>query len=110
MATISKSKNRDRSVSFIAQVRVRPFKPVAKSFADRNAAKTWAEALEKELKAEKDGGAVRPDIATLIVRDLAREYLADEAATSLRSYRSTQERIAWWVNQYGGERVRDLSV
>lgn len=110
MATITKRRNADRSSSYLAQVRVRPFKPVAKAFPSRDEAEAWAKELETSLRTDKDGGAVRRDLSAFTVKQLAEEYLADEAATSLKSFRSTQDRLAWWVNTYGGERVRSLGV
>lgn len=110
MSTITKRRNRDRSTSYVAQVRVRPFKPVAKAFGSRDEADTWAAALEKSLRSDRQAGALRPDVARLSIAALVREYLADDAATSLRSYRDTQDRLAWWVNHFGNERVRDLGV
>jgi hypothetical protein len=56
MPTITKRKNSDRTISYVAQVRVRPFKPVAKSFPDREQAEAWAKSLTRELEEEKEGG------------------------------------------------------
>lgn len=36
MPTINKRRNRDRSASDVAQVRIRPFEPVSKAFATKD--------------------------------------------------------------------------
>lgn len=65
MATIDVRKNRDGSKSFLAQVRLKGFKPVAKAFSTKKDAKAWADALEGELRGHRDTKAVRADVATL---------------------------------------------
>ena len=110
MATITKRKNSDRSISYVAQVRVRPFKPVAKSFADRKQAEAWASGLEGELQAEKRGGAAHADLGRMTLRDLVHEYVNDDAAQSLTTYKGRQDHLATWVNSHGNVRIREISV
>ena len=62
MASIRRYKNSDRSTSFVAQVRIAPFRPIARSFATRLAAQAWADETEKSLKAQRDRGADRSDL------------------------------------------------
>jgi integrase len=110
VATILKRKNSDGSRSFIAQVRIRPFKPVAKAFPSKPDALAWAAALETELKDKRKRGGLRQDVATLTVRKLAEEFLADPETKALRSFDSLELLLSWWTNHYGHERVREFGV
>lgn len=110
MATIQKRKNKDGSTSYVAWVRIKPFRPVSKSFRQRKAAAEWADDLERELRAQREHGGVRADVATLTVRDLAQAFLEDPDVQALRSYETLELRLAWWVNHYGGERALGLNV
>lgn len=108
MPSILRRWNADRTVSYVAQVRVRPFKPIARSFPSKREAEAWAAETETSLRENRKAGAQRPDLAGLTLAQLNKEYLADDAATSLRSYQSTVDRLAWWTLHYGAEHVRDL--
>lgn len=108
MATILRKPNANRTVSYVAQVRVRPFKPIAKSFATKSEAERWAEETEASLRENRKAGAQRPDLPNLTLAGLNKEYLKDDAVTSLRSAKSTEDRLAWWTLHYGTELVRDL--
>jgi integrase len=110
MATIQKRKNGDGSVSFLAQVRIKPFNPTAKTFARRSQAQEWADNLERELRSQRRQGGVRKDVTRLTVAGLISEYLSDPETEALRSYQTTADRLAWWVNHYGSTRVLDLNV
>ena len=62
MASYAKYRNEDGTTSHVAQVRIKPFKPIAKSFPTKPAAKEWAEAKERELRAQRKHGADRSDL------------------------------------------------
>lgn len=110
MAYIAKRKNRGGSISYVAQVKVHPFKPPAKAFASRAAAQEWAEALERELKAQRKRGDARPDIAKLTCGDLIREFLNDPETKRLRYYQDIERLLGWWANAHGTTRTFDLGV
>jgi integrase len=108
MASITKRKNSDGTVSFVAQVRLKGYKPTAKAFRDRAAAKSWAVSLEQELAKERDRGEVRPDLATLTLGDVLRGYLADEETKGLKSYADVERHISYWLSKYGNVRIFDF--
>jgi len=110
MATITKRKNSDGSVSFLAQVRIRPFKPTAKAFPKQSDAKAWAKGLERELQRQKEHGAVSKDVTHFTVGKLIEQFLEDPDTTALRYHDSLSLLLAWWVNHCGGEKVLELNV
>lgn len=110
MATITKRKNRDGTISFLAQVRVKPFKPASRAFAVRKDAQDWAAALELELRTQRDRGGVRSDITGLTIGQLAREFLDDPEIQALRYADDLALLLAWWVNHCGGQLVMRTNV
>jgi integrase len=98
----------DGTTYWIAQVLVKPFKRVSKTFPTKRDALEWAEALQIELRSKRK--AVRSDLTKLSVAQLTREFLDDPQTRTLRTYASLEPLIAWWVNRYGGMRVLDFSV
>jgi len=110
MATISKRKNSTGKLSYLAQVRVRPFKPTAKSFATLPEARRWAKEMEEELQRQRGQGAVSTDVTRLTLADLTRQFLDDPDTEKLRYYDSLSSLLAWWSNEYGTTKVLDLNV
>lgn len=110
MAKPIRRKNADGSVVYKMQVRIAPFKPVAKTFAKRADAKAWAEALEKELRRQTQQGDVTVDIARLTVGQLIEQFLEDPETEKLRTYDDHSRLLAWWANHCGGEKVLELGV
>jgi integrase len=111
MATIIKRKNGDGSTSYVAQVRIKGFKPVAKSHASKAEAKAWAEETEEALRAQRKlDQSPRPELSTITVRKLISAYLKDPKTVSRRTYDDLHRLLAWWSDQYGGTRARELSV
>jgi len=97
--------------TFIAMVRLRGFKSVAKSFANRDAAEAWLFATRSELRKQRATGEVRHDVSRMTVGDLIRDYLKDPATTALRSFDNKEELLCrWWLPKYGSKRVLDTSV
>ena len=104
MATVNDRKNGDGSKSFVAQVRVKGFKPTSKTFNARDfgspkdalkAAEAWGESQELELRNFRNrGNAVRGDVATLTFGELVTEYLKDESATVLATFNERQLQLA----------------
>lgn len=110
MATIQKRRNRDRSTSWLAQVRVRPFKPAARTFGTREAAAAWADELERKLKAQRKAGGVREDVTALTVAGLVKEFLADPETKQLRYFDELDRLLEWWTTNYGTTKVLQLNV
>jgi integrase len=108
MASYQRRKNGDGSRSVLAWVRIKPFKPVSKSFPNQDAAKSWADALEAELKSQRSTGSKRIDLPNLTLAGLIKEYLAAPETTSLLTYDDVERLLAWWVNHYGAEKVREF--
>lgn len=96
-------------MSWLAWVRVRPFKPSSRAFSSKADAVEWAEAHERALQSQKSSG-VRVDVTQLTIRGLVTEYRADPETKSLRSYKGLSDLLAWWENEYASEKVRDWSV
>lgn len=110
MATINERRNSDATRSFVAQVRIKPFEPSSRTFHERDypsrkdarkAAESWAADLETTLREHKARGGVRSDVATLSLRQLADEYLADPETKALATYDARERQILWWVNRHG---------
>jgi len=106
---VYRRRNQDGAV-YMALVRLKGFKPVSRTFPTAGEAIAWAEATRRELGAERERGQARPDLPKLTVGGLIREYLADPVTKALRSYGTYQDRLDWWVAQYGTARILDLSV
>ncbi len=112
MPTIQKRKNRDGSVSWMAWVRVRPFKPVSRSFGSKDEAKEWADEHARELRDHRQKAAVPVDLPQLTLAKLIDQYLADPSFAALSAaYQSNlRDYLAWWVNEYGSTRVSRLGA
>ncbi|MGO8859075.1 MAG: tyrosine-type recombinase/integrase [Steroidobacteraceae bacterium] len=118
MPTIRKRKGPTGNVAFLAQVRVRGFKPAAKTFRvdtthaeARARAVAWGQALERELKAQSSRAGARRDITQLTIGGLVAEYLADAETRALRTYSEVERLLeSFWLNKYATERVLDFGV
>jgi hypothetical protein len=78
MATIQKRRNKGGSTSFVAWVRVKPFKPVARAFKSRSEASAWADDHARELREHRSRGDADADLTRLTLAQLAREYLTSD--------------------------------
>jgi integrase len=110
MATISKRKSSNGAISYLAQVRIRPFRPTSKSFPSLPEAKIWAKELEEELRRQKKEGAVSSDITQFTVGKLIEQFLADPNTKELRYHDTLTILLAWWANHCGDTKVLDLNV
>lgn len=110
MASIDRRKNSDGTVTFMARVRVKKFKPVAKAFAKKGKAIEWAEALEKELKVQGKRGGVTEELSKLTIAGLIDQFREDPENKSLRYFSSLELLLAWWVNDCGATKVLELNV
>jgi len=108
---VQKRSNQDGSTSWVALVRVRPFHARSRSFSDRTTAVRWADEEKRKLKAERERAAdARADLTSLTVAQLAKAYLEDPETLLLASYKDSCARLAWWVNELGEKRIRELGV
>lgn len=118
MATIRKRKGRSGAVSFLAQVRVRRFKPAAKTFRvettvaeAKQRATAWAESLERELRAQSSRGGTRHDVTQLTLGSLISEYLRDSKTRELRTYKEVTRLLeSFWVARYASTRILDFGA
>ncbi len=105
MPSFQKRKYGDGSTSFLAWVRVKPFKPVSKSFGTKPEAAAWAETLEQELKQQRKQGEARKDLTSLTVKGLIDEFLADPETKQLKYFPDLESLLAWWSNHCGGDKA-----
>ena len=126
MATILKRIGPTGNVSFLAHVRIKGFEKACHTFkvipdpkipraqaikAARADAEDWAEKLELELRTQVSrSSGIRTDVAKLTIGGLIREYLKDPNIKELKSVKDVQRLLAWWLNQYGGEKLLDFGV
>jgi integrase len=110
VSTIARKRNRDGSTSYVAQVRIQPFKPVAKSFPTKAEAKSWADRHERELKDHRTDSKVTADLPRLTIAQLVLQFLDDPNTQKLRYYDDLETLLCWWVEQYGSERVLALGA
>ena len=117
MAIITKRVGEYGAISFLVQVRVRGFKPAARTFKVQTTpqqakadAKTWADAHEKELREAKNRGDVREDVSTVTIAQLITACLDDPNTSGKKSYDHFERLCLWWQNKYGTMRVRDFGV
>jgi len=108
--TYARKKNVDGSISHVAQVRLKGFKPASKSFSTLKAARQWAEDLEGKLKHDREGGHVASDFTQLSLATLARRFLGDPETNALRYHEKLESCLGWWIEQYGSTRVADCGA
>ena len=110
MATITKRKTLSGSNSYVAQVRVRPYRPTSKTFPKLAEAKAWAAALERNLRKQRKQGATSEDVTRLTLATLIEAYLDDPETKALRYHDTLSILLAWWANECGTTKVLDLNV
>jgi integrase len=97
-------RNKDGTTSFLAVVRIKPFKAASKAFKTLGEARTWADNLTRELTDQRERGA-RPELTSLTIKGLIEEFLKDPETKQLKYYEDLESLLAWWVNHCGGEKV-----
>ena len=110
MPSFQKRRLDDGSLSIVALVRIKGFKPVSKAFRDEKEAKVWAASTEAELKRLRDRGSGRNDTTRMTIRTLCESFLNDPKTLALKSYDTLERLISWWMNEYGNERVMGFGV
>jgi integrase len=110
MPTIQKRHNRRGPVSFIAWVRIKPFKPMSKAFSTREAAKEWAEDQARQLREDRRRAEPASGLTQLTLAELIQEYLDDPETQKLASYEGYSRLLAWWKANYGAQRVLEIGA
>jgi integrase len=110
MATIIPKKLASGKKSYLAQVRIKPFKPTSKTFSTQADAKAWSKKLEQDLRNQKKQGDVSHDLTRFTVNQLIDEFLADPDTKKLRYHDTLSILLAWWANHCGNTKVLDLNV
>jgi integrase len=105
MASYQKRKNGDGTTSVIAWVRIKPFKPASKASPTLAEARSWATALEAELRKQREHGQARKDLTSLTIKGLTEEFLADPDTKQLKYYPDLQLLLGWWVNHCGADKA-----
>jgi integrase len=118
MASVNHLRNKSGTRSFVAQVRVKGFEAVSKTFNERDyrsrreaekAAGAWGAAKEQELRElRKRADDVRSDIATITFSELVDEYLKDPETKALSTVNERALQLAWFVNKYGTVRALEF--
>jgi integrase len=109
MASIVKRQNRNHTISYMAVVRFKGFKPTAKSFPDRDGAKRWAAKLETQLKEERNKALSR-DVTAYTLGDLIRDFEKDPGRSAMKWAKDVSALLTWWLDAYGNVRVLDANV
>lgn len=120
MPTITERRNDDGTRSFVAQVRVKGFKAVNKTFHQSNypahkeamkAAVEWADGQQRTLNElrKRGPGAVRADVGSIKLKELVEEYLKDPETKTLLTLSERERQLGWWVDNYGSVRALEFS-
>jgi integrase len=102
-------RNRDGSLSILTLVRVPKFKRVSQTFKTQQEAEAWAVPLVKELTDQGRRG-VRPDLPSLTIGALTKEYFDDPGIEALKSSNGYAARAKFWIENYGPTKVLDFGV
>jgi integrase len=107
---IRERRNADGSVSYDAQLKVKPFPRTQQSFATLAEAIAWRDKLVAELLKQRQAGSARPELATLTLAALNVEYLKDPETRALASVKDREAHLAWWSVKYGTVKALDFGV
>jgi integrase len=112
MANIITIKNADGSKSYGTSVNVKPFKRTWQSFETKAEAIQWRDQLTAELRKQRDGGSVRPQLASLSVAQLNAAYLKDPDTLQLGAeyLKALKRHLTWWTRKYGTVKALDFGV
>ena len=110
MAAIKSTRNSDGSVSYGAQVRIKPFKPTWQSFPTRSEAIEWRDKLTEELRKQRKTGSARPQLATLSIAALNKAYLEDPDTLKLGYIGDLKRHLEWWTLKYGTVKALEFGV
>jgi integrase len=107
---ITSRRNADGSMSFTAQLLVKPFPRNAKTFPTMAEAVAWRKQMREELLEQRKDKSVRPDLPTLSIAALNGEYLKDPEALALADYDDRKRHLNWWTLKFGTVKVLDFGV
>jgi integrase len=107
---IASRRNADGSMSYTAQLLVKPFPRTSQTFPTMAEAVAWRRQMREELLTQRKDKAVRPDLPTLSLASLNGEYLKDPEALALADYKDRQRHLNWWTLKFGTVKVLDFGV
>lgn len=107
---ISQHRNSDGTVSYRAQLLVKPFPRAFKAHETLEGAIQWRKSLEAELRKQRQVGGVRTDLAQLSIASLNTEYLKDPETVALATVKDRQKHLTWWSTKFGNIKVLDFGV
>ena len=108
---VQKRFSRDGSVTWHRDGPGPPFQPAVEDVLERKGRPSLGAGRDPQARAERDGKAeLRADLTSLTIAQLVKLYLDDRETRRLSSYNDYCARLAWWVNELGYKRVRDLGV
>jgi integrase len=107
---ITPRRNADGTMSYTAQLLVKPFPRTSQTFPTMAAALGWRKAMKAELLDQRKDKAVRRDLPTLSIASLNGEYLKDPEALALADYKDRERHLNWWTLKFGTVKVLDFGV
>lgn len=115
MASFEKRKTATGETTWIASVRIRPFKAASRAFPSKEQALAWATPLERELKERRKKGGNsrgRADLTKITVSGLIKEYLEDPdtRSRSTEYVKISSLMLDWWIANYGAAKILDIDV
>jgi integrase len=119
MATLTRKVGTTGNVAYLCQVRIKGFKPAARTVrvtatvnepAAKAQAEGWAAKLEKELREQAEAGATRRDITQMTIATLLDEYKKDPEVQQMGSWVNLVGLLKWWTDNYGTVRLLNVGV
>jgi integrase len=107
---ITPRRNADASMSYTAQLLVKPFPRTSQTFPSMAEALAWRKQIKDELLKQRKDKAVRPDLPTLSIASLNGEYLKDPEALALADFKDRKRHLDWWTLKFGTVKVLDFGV
>jgi len=107
---IAPRRNADGSMSYTAQLLVKPFPRTSQTFPSMAEALAWRKQIKEELLKQRKDKAVRPDLPTLSISSLNGEYLKDPEALELADFKDRKRHLDWWTLKFGTIKVLDFGV
>jgi len=107
---ISSRRNADGTMSYTAQLLVKPFPRTSQTFPTKAAAVAWRKKMRDELLDQRRVKSVRPDLPTLTLASLNSEYLKDPETQLLADYNDRKRHLEWWSSKFGAVKVLDFGV
>jgi integrase len=107
---ITSRRNGDGSMSYTAQLLVKPFPRTSQTFPSMAEAATWRKQMRDELQKQRKDRSVRPDLPTLSMASLNGEYLKDPKAVALADFKDRKRHLDWWTLKFGTVKVLDFGV